>query len=672
MSNVESLVKDTTGLCEDHMRTDANNLVATASSTHVPEQHETIHMIQMLREEACSGSIAGLSHIRTQWSFADCLTKKSANPQALIVEGRQGVLKEVDAHPPFRTLVEHKAYWRSWLPTACHHVNFALDVFALQRAFIDRCVQRICCMFLPFHVLCDEGCLVACDVMLKETLIFLNGFVPAAQLFQRSYAFVALLVFLAFSLVVYFLSWTMTTQDIDFLAGAVPLTTVSHFLLPEVSVVVFTFTSVQWMILWRLQGRQLNMLLHWCLETNCLANWVGVETGKQILFVFALVFQQQKKTVFPIAWAKIKTGCVLSTILWQSRWASPSPQSWGTVQIMHMRWMDVAHCHWIPFLILWEIMSALVVNMLRAEFLQHSSMKTTNNDFSLTPTCMIYQCLWPGQCTLVAIKVIPLLWYFLLRFLIDWRRLNDFPWVGYFMLRTNSLKILFTEMAWFDVVVMLCTLCMRMMVAHDTSIFCVLYLRRWIRDGHDLSLTSKGVVLVYDVSLEYFRIVGTCPYLSNNIFGATVGHSLPREVQVGAWWQEITPVQKYAEYLSSDEISNYIDPATEGLIEGRFPNNVIFRRRETAWEFMGQSPPEKYVKCIEGLFEGRRAEALSSSASAEVLDVEAEISAMNNAEVQAVRIISETRWHLWHNQEFLHWETLMDRRFVYNTTRRWS
>ena len=40
-----------------HMRTDANNLVTTASTTHVPEQQETLHMIQMLRKEACSGAI---------------------------------------------------------------------------------------------------------------------------------------------------------------------------------------------------------------------------------------------------------------------------------------------------------------------------------------------------------------------------------------------------------------------------------------------------------------------------------------------------------------------------------------------------------------------------------------------------------------------------------------
>ena len=35
---------------EIHMRTDANNLVSTASTTHSPEQQETIHMIQNVEE----------------------------------------------------------------------------------------------------------------------------------------------------------------------------------------------------------------------------------------------------------------------------------------------------------------------------------------------------------------------------------------------------------------------------------------------------------------------------------------------------------------------------------------------------------------------------------------------------------------------------------------------
>jgi hypothetical protein len=37
-----------------HMRTDANNLVTTASTTRLPERKETTHLIQMLRKESCS------------------------------------------------------------------------------------------------------------------------------------------------------------------------------------------------------------------------------------------------------------------------------------------------------------------------------------------------------------------------------------------------------------------------------------------------------------------------------------------------------------------------------------------------------------------------------------------------------------------------------------------
>ena len=180
---LRGLIKDITGhSCELHMRTDANNSVTTASTTHVPEQQETIHMIQMLRKEACSGSIADLSHIRTQWCLADCLTKKSANPQALIDAVRQGILKEVDAHPPFRTLVEHKAYLRSWLPTVCHHVNFALDVFYLGESF----QWQLCAVNLfacwPFKSCVMNVSSLCMNAMLKEIFISFYEFVPAAQL----------------------------------------------------------------------------------------------------------------------------------------------------------------------------------------------------------------------------------------------------------------------------------------------------------------------------------------------------------------------------------------------------------------------------------------------------------------------------------------------------------
>ena len=58
---LRGLWKDISGLdAEIHMRTDANNLVSAASTTHSPEQQETHSHDQMLRKEACSGAIADL------------------------------------------------------------------------------------------------------------------------------------------------------------------------------------------------------------------------------------------------------------------------------------------------------------------------------------------------------------------------------------------------------------------------------------------------------------------------------------------------------------------------------------------------------------------------------------------------------------------------------------
>ena len=95
---------------EVHLRTDANNLVTTAASTRLPEQKETIHMIQMLRQEACSGQMHDLAHVLTQYCLADPLTKKSVSPALLITTVQTGILREVDTHPLFRSTVQHKAF----------------------------------------------------------------------------------------------------------------------------------------------------------------------------------------------------------------------------------------------------------------------------------------------------------------------------------------------------------------------------------------------------------------------------------------------------------------------------------------------------------------------------------------------------------------------------------
>ena len=101
-------------VAEIHMRTDATNLVTTARTIFL-EQKETIHMITMLRKEACSGSIHDLAHISTQNCLADCLTKSSAKAVNSITAVKTVRLLEVDVHPNFRTLMEHKAF----LSTSC-------------------------------------------------------------------------------------------------------------------------------------------------------------------------------------------------------------------------------------------------------------------------------------------------------------------------------------------------------------------------------------------------------------------------------------------------------------------------------------------------------------------------------------------------------------------------
>ena len=83
---------------ELHMRTDANNLVTTASTTHLPEQKETIHMINQLRHESCSGSIDDLAHVVSADCMSDCLTKASAKPDALIKAVNTGCLPNIDKH----------------------------------------------------------------------------------------------------------------------------------------------------------------------------------------------------------------------------------------------------------------------------------------------------------------------------------------------------------------------------------------------------------------------------------------------------------------------------------------------------------------------------------------------------------------------------------------------
>ena len=108
---------------EIHMRTDANNLVTTAGTTHLPEQKETIHMIQMMRKELCSGAMHDLAHVKTEHCLSDCLTKQSAKPDNLIEAVETGILPFVDTHPLYRTLIKHKAFLAQWLSQALPYTS---------------------------------------------------------------------------------------------------------------------------------------------------------------------------------------------------------------------------------------------------------------------------------------------------------------------------------------------------------------------------------------------------------------------------------------------------------------------------------------------------------------------------------------------------------------------
>ena len=69
----------------------------------------------MLRHESNSGAIDDLAHVVSAQCLSDALTKHSAKADELIRAVESGTLRQVDVHPPFRTLLRHKAYLMTWL-----------------------------------------------------------------------------------------------------------------------------------------------------------------------------------------------------------------------------------------------------------------------------------------------------------------------------------------------------------------------------------------------------------------------------------------------------------------------------------------------------------------------------------------------------------------------------
>ena len=70
-----------------------------------------------------------LAHFPTRNCLADCLTKASAKADNLITAVQTGKLLDVDIHPDFRTLMEHKAFLFSWWRTFLHTME--KDMFFL-------------------------------------------------------------------------------------------------------------------------------------------------------------------------------------------------------------------------------------------------------------------------------------------------------------------------------------------------------------------------------------------------------------------------------------------------------------------------------------------------------------------------------------------------------------
>ena len=123
---------DMTGTIADiHMRTDAHNLVSTAKTTHLPQQKETIHMIQMLRHEATSGAMQDLAHVVSKDMLADVLTKSDCAEglRALNKAVSTGYLPNVDAQPNFREMIKgsHKAFFCTFIGQYCNRIKLDED-----------------------------------------------------------------------------------------------------------------------------------------------------------------------------------------------------------------------------------------------------------------------------------------------------------------------------------------------------------------------------------------------------------------------------------------------------------------------------------------------------------------------------------------------------------------
>ena len=102
-------------------------------------------------------------------------TKHTAKPDELVRSIETGTLRQVDVHPPFRTLVKHKAFITEWVINNLPDPQFVLTFFAED---ISDCVYSL--MYASWHF--------SCEFLSQENLCLRLHFLVQAHYYGRRQA----------------------------------------------------------------------------------------------------------------------------------------------------------------------------------------------------------------------------------------------------------------------------------------------------------------------------------------------------------------------------------------------------------------------------------------------------------------------------------------------------